>query len=232
MINFNNKDEVASILQFTNVNPTLTKEGLIEHLELCKKYGFNAAMIPPCYVSFAKTYLKDTKIKVASILNFPTANDSLTMKMAALKELINEGVDEFDFPPNPGYLIGGEEDLYFQEMKQVVEYAHEHGVEVKVMLEFGFLNEQQKIKAVELACRANVDWIKNSSGWGPGGSAATVEDVELIKEHMFGISKIKVSGKVNSLEKLKKLIDAGASLAGTSSAIQIIEGLVGDINAY
>ena len=232
MINFNNKQEVASILQFTNVNPTLTKEELIDPLELCKKYGFNAAMIPPCYVSFAKSYLKDTNIKVASIINFPTANDSLAMKMAALKELIKDGVDEFDFPPNPGYLMGGQEDLYFQEMKQIVDYSHKHGVQVKVMLELGFLNNQQKIKAVELACKANVDWIKNSSGWGPGGSAATVEDVELIKANMFGNSKIKVSGKVNSLEKLKALIDAGASLAGTSSAILIIEGLVGDSSAY
>lgn len=232
MINFKNKNELASVIQFTNVKPTLTKQGLIEHLELCKKYGFDAAMIPPCYVSLAKEYLKDTSIKVASILNFPTANDSLSMKMAALKQLILDGVDEFDFPPNPGYLIGGQEDLYFEEMKQITEYAHQNGVSVKVMLEFGFLDEKQKIQAVKLACKANVDWIKNSSGWGEGGSAATVEDVELIKKHMFGDSKIKVSGKVNSLEKLVALMEAGASLAGTSSAVKIIEGLIGDEVAY
>ncbi|PKM64741.1 MAG: deoxyribose-phosphate aldolase [Firmicutes bacterium HGW-Firmicutes-20] len=232
MINFNDKKAVASVLQFTNVNPTLTKKELIEHLELCKEYVFNAAMIPPCYVSFAKDYLKGTSIKVASILNFPTANDSLSMKMAALEQLVADGVDEFDFPPNPGYLIGGQEDLYFEEMKQITEYAHQHGVGVKVMLEFGFLNEQQKIRAVELACKANVDWLKNSSGWGEGGSAATVEDVILIKKHMFGISKIKVSGKVNSLEKLIALMEAGASLAGTSSAVKIMQGLVGDVKAY
>ena len=232
MIDFNDRKQVASVLQFTNVQPTLTKEGLIEHLELCKKYEFNAAMIPPCYVSFAKSYLKDTPIKVASILNFPTANDSLAMKMAALKELIKDGVDEFDFPPNPGYLIGNQEDLYFEELTQIIEYSHAHNVQVKVMLEFGFLNEKQKIRAVELACKANVDWIKNSSGWGPGGSAATVEDVTLIKKHLSGNSKIKVSGKVNSLDKLKSLMEAGAALAGTSSAIKIVEGLVGDEAAY
>lgn len=231
-MNFDDKKKIASVIQFTNVSPTLTKEGLIKHLELCKKYGFNAAMIPPCYVSFAKEYLQGTNIKVASILNFPTANDSLSMKMAALKALIADGVDEFDFPPNPGYLLGGQEDLYFEEMRQVTEYAHQHGVGVKVMLEFGFLNHQQKIRAIELACKANVDWIKNSSGWGEGGSAATVEDVELIKKYMFGSSRIKVSGKVNSLKKLTALMAAGAELAGTSSAVQIIEDLIADENAY
>lgn len=232
MIDFNNKKEVARILQYTNVNPNLTKEGLIEHLELCKRYGFDAAMIPPCYVAFAKEYLKGTGIKVASIINFPAGNDSVAMKLAALKELIKDGVDEFDFPPNPGYLLGGEEHLYLHELNQITTLAHRHNVKVKVMLEFGFLNESQKIRAVQLASTAGVDWIKNSSGWGAGGSPATVEDVHLIKKYMFGISKIKVSGKVNSLKKLKELVEAGAELAGTSSAVMIMQDLEGDPNAY
>jgi deoxyribose-phosphate aldolase len=232
MIDFNNKKEVARLLQFTNVLPTMTHSDLIRHLDLCKQYGFNAAMIPPCYVKIAKEYLLGTGIKVASIINFPTGNDSLGMKLAALSELIRDGVDEFDFPPNPGYLLGGHEDLYLDEMVQIVKLAHLHGVKVKVMLEFGFLSEPLRIKAVELASQAGVDWIKNSSGWGAGGTPASVDDVLLIKKHMHGISKIKVSGKVNTLSKLKELVEAGAELAGTSSAVLIMQDLEGDPNAY
>ena len=73
--------------------------------------------------------------------------------------------------------IGGEEKAYFEEMKQIVEVAHASGVIVKSMLEFGFLNEEQKKKAAQLACEAGIDWVKQSSGWGVGGCAATVEDV-------------------------------------------------------
>lgn len=232
MIDFNNKRDVAKSLQFTNVLPTLTHAQLIEHLELCKLYGFDAAMIPPCYVKFAKEYLRGTHIKVASIINFPTGNDSVAMKLAALKELIADGVDEFDFPPNPGYLLGGQEDLYLDELMQITTYAHQHHVGVKVMLEFGFLNEAQKIRAVQLASQAGVDWIKNSSGWGAGGTPATVDDVVLIKQHLSGHARIKVSGKVNSLKRLKELLEAGAELAGTSSAVQIMHDLEGDPNAY
>lgn len=232
MIDFNDKKAVAKAIQYTDVTSNLTRKGIMEHLEKCKAYGFDAAMVPPCYVALSKAYLEGTDIKVASILNFPAANDTLEIKMAALKELIHAGVDEFDFPPFPGYLIGDQEDLYFEEMKAISEYSHKHGVKVKAMLEFGFLNEEQKIKAVELACKANIDWVKNSSGWGPGGSAATVEDVRLMKKHLSGISRIKVSGKVNSLEKLKELFEAGAELAGTSSAPMIMEGFTGDEEAY
>ncbi len=232
MIDFNNKREVARILQYTNVLPTLTHDELIKHLDQCKHYRFDAAMIPPCFVKQAKAYLKGTGIKVASIINFPAGNDSLAMKLAALRELIKDGVDEFDFPPNPGYLLGGQEDLYLDEMVQITQLAHHHGVKVKVMLEFGFLSEPLRIRAVELASQAGVDWIKNSSGWGAGGTPATVDDVRLIKQHMHGISRIKVSGKVNTLSKLKELVEAGAELAGTSSAVLIMQDLEGDSNAY
>lgn len=232
MINFNDPKEVAKVIQYTNVNPNLTKQGLIEHLEVCKKYGFEAAMVAPCYVAFSKEYLKGTGVRVASTLNFPQANDTTEMKLAALKELIKTGVDEFDFPPNPGLLIGGEEEAYFNEIKQIVDLAHEHDVKVKVMLEFGFLNTEQKIKSAQLSSKAGVDWVKQSSGWGVGGCAATVEDVKILKENIELPCRVKVSGKVNSLEKMKELFEAGAELVGTSSGPEICEGLIGDSEAY
>lgn len=232
MIDFNDKKQVAKAIQYTNVNPNLTREGLLKHLEVCVKYDFQAAMIAPCFVSLAKDVLKGTGIEVASTLNFPMANDTLDMKLAALKELIKTGVDQFDFPPNPGLLIGGEEEAYFQEMKQVVEISHASGVVVKSMLEFGFLNEQQKVRASQLAYEAGIDWVKQSSGWGVGGCAATVEDVRILKENIQAPCRVKVSGKVNSLEIMKAMFEAGAELVGTSSGPAIVDGLVGDPNAY
>ena len=232
MIDFSNMAEVAKAIQYTNVSSDLTKAELIKHLDTCKKYGFDAAMIAPCYVEFAKEYLQGTGIRVATTLNFPQANDTLGMKLAALKELIKTGVDEFDFPPNPGLLVGGEEEAYYQEIKQVVDLAHASNVKVKVMLEFGFLNDEQKVKATQLSYKAGVDWVKQSSGWGKGGCEATVEDVKILKENIQAPCRVKVSGKVNSLEKMKKMFEAGAELVGTSSGPEICEGLIGDANAY
>ena len=232
MIDFNNKQQVAKAIQYTNVNPNLTKEGMIKHLEACAKYEFDAAMVPPCYVSLAKDFLKGTGIKVATTLNFPMANDTLDMKIAALKELAKIGPDEFDFPPNPGLLIGGYEKEYLEEMVQIVKVSHDSGIVVKAMLEFGFLNEEQKIKAAQLAYEAGIDWVKQSSGWGVGGCAATVEDVKILKENIQAPCRVKVSGKVNTLEKMKAMFEAGAELVGTSSGPEIMEGLAGDIDAY
>ncbi len=232
MIDFNDKKQVAKAIQFTNVNPNLTKEGMIKHLKICMKYDFQAAMVAPCFVRLAKDVLRGTGIEVASTLNFPMANDTLEMKVAALKELIKAGADQFDFPPNPGLLIGGFEEEYYEEMRQIVEISHASGVIVKSMLEFGYLNEEQKVKAAQLAYKAGIDWVKQSSGWGVGGCAATIEDVRILKENIKAPCRVKVSGKVNTLEKMKAMFEAGAELVGTSSGPEIIDGLVGDINAY
>lgn len=230
---FTDPKQVAKAIQYTNVNPDLTRAELLRHLETCVEYGFDAAMIAPFWVSLAKDVLSGTGVRVASTLNFPMANDTLAMRLAALKALAADGVDEFDFPPHPGLLLGGDEVLYAKDIAAIVEAAHVEGVKVKAMLEFGFLEtDELKIKATRIAYEAGVDWVKQSSGWGKGGLAATEHDVRLLAEHIEPPCRVKVSGKVNSLEKMRTLFEAGAELVGTSSGPAIVDGLEGDPDAY
>ena len=100
---------------------------------------------------------------------------------------------------------------------------------MKAMLEFGYLKtEAEKRHAVQLLCEAEVPWIKNSSGWGEGGIAATVEDIRLLSEVTAGTkSRVKASGKVNSYEKTVMLIDAGAQMLGTSTGKAMMDGYPG-----
>lgn len=232
-VDFTDSKQVAQAIQYTNVNPDLTRADLVKHVETCVEYGFDAAMIAPYWVSLAKDVLAGTGVRVASTLNFPMANDTLTMRLAALRALVAEGVDEFDFPPHPGLLLGGDEDQYARDISEIVAVAHAEGVKVKAMLEFGFLDtDELKVKATRIAYEAGVDWVKQSSGWGKGGLAATEHDVRLLAENIEPPCRVKVSGKVNTLEKMRSLFEAGAELVGTSSGPAIVDGLVGDPDAY
>ena len=232
MIDFTDRAQVARAIQYTNVNPDLTRAGLLAHVQTCLDYGFDAAMVGPVWVPLAKEALAGSAVRVASTLNFPMANDTLGMKLAALKELAKAGADEFDFPPNPGLLIGGDEAEYAAEIAAIVTAAHDEGMKVKVMLEFGFLTQEQKVRATVLSNEAGVDWVKQSSGCGKGGYAATTEDVALLAANITAPTRVKVSGKVNSLEIMRTMFEAGAELVGTSSGPAIVDGSVGDPNAY
>lgn len=106
-------------------------------------------------------------------------------------------------------------------------------IKVKAMLEFGFITEENmKIKATRFAWEAGIDWVKQFSGWGKGGCAATVDDVRLLKANIQAPCRVKVSGRVNTLAKMKEMFAAGTERVGTSSGPALVTGLVGDINAY
>nr|WP_321461796.1 deoxyribose-phosphate aldolase [uncultured Cohaesibacter sp.] len=233
MIDFNDPKQVAKAIQYTNVNPDLTKKDLLVHVETCAKYEFDAAMVAPCFVALAKDVLKGTGVRVASTVNFPMANDTLEMKLAVVRMLAKEGADEFDFPPNPGLLLGGDVEGYARELTEMARAAHAEGMKIKAMLEFGYITDANlKAKAAQLACEAGIDWVKQSSGWGKGGCLATEEDVAILKANIKAPCRVKVSGKVNTREKMISLFKAGAELVGTSSGPEIISGTAGDIDAY
>ncbi|WP_176086782.1 deoxyribose-phosphate aldolase [Martelella sp. HB161492] len=233
MIDFSNREQVAKAIQYTNVNPDLTKEGLLAHVKVCAEYGFDAAMVPPCWVKLSKEALAGTGVKVASTVNFPMANDTLEMKLAVVRLLAKEGADQFDFPPNPGLILGGDEAAYAKELQEVTRVAHEEGMQIKAMLEFGYITDNaMKARVAQLACEAGIDWVKQSSGWGKGGCAATEEDVKILAANIKAPCRVKVSGKVNTREKMQSLFEAGAELVGTSSGPAIVDGIAGDPNDY
>lgn len=233
MIDFDDDRAVAGSIQFTNVQHQITRAELISHVERCAELRVHAAMIGPAWVPITRDILKGTEVRVATTLNFPQANDSTAMKTALIPYIAEMGADEFDFPPNPGFLLSRMHEEYHREISEVVAVAHAHGLVVKAMLEFGYLaTTELRQEAVRIACDAGIDWIKQSSGWGIGGIEARIEDVSLMRQILSPPTRIKVSGKVNSRAKMKKLFEAGAELVGTSSAIEIIEGRTGDQNAY
>ncbi len=216
--------ELAKMIQFTNVRPNASKEMIIKHLETCAEYKFDGAMVAMCWVPLAKEVLKGSGVKVASCIGLGFGNESLHGKIALIRECVALGADEIDYEPNMSLYLSGMYEAFRDEGARLVEAAA--GYPIKAMLEFGYLNsEQEKRHAVQLLTEAQVPWIKNSSGWGAGGIAATVEDMRLLREVCEGThSRVKASGQVNSYEKAVALINAGAQMIGTSTGKAVMDG--------
>ena len=60
---------------------------------------------------------------------------------------------------------------------------------LKVIVETCYLTEEEKVKLCKAVTSAGADFIKTSTGFGTGG--ATLEDVELFKEHVGENVRIK-----------------------------------------
>lgn len=214
--------ELARHIQYTNVAPDLKREQAAAHCEACLLHGFDAAMLAPCWAPLAIDILRGSSSHAASAFSFPSGNDSTPMKVAMVRALIAEGVMDFDFTANTGYLLSGLEKEFYLDIKSVSEVARAAGAQLKVILEFGLLpGEVLRRRAAELAIEAGVDFLKQSSGF-TNGLPATVADVAFLCRVAAGRARVKASGKVDSRTKALALLDAGASLLGTSAAIAIV----------
>ena len=221
------KQELAKMIQFTNVRPNATKDMIIAHLETCAEYQFDGAMIAMCWVPLAREVLRGSGVKVATCIGLGFGNESLHAKIGLVRECLALGADDIDYEPNMGLYLSGMYDEFQEESAELVKAAAGHSL--KAMLEFGYLaSEEEKRHAVRLLAEAQVPWIKNSSGWGEGGIPATVEDIRLLREVTGGTqSKVKASGKVNSYDKAVTLINAGAQMLGTSTGKTVMDGYEG-----
>lgn len=212
---------IASMIDHTLLKPDTTGEMIDKLCAEAKKYEFAAVCVNPYYVSRAKELLKDTNIKVATVIGFPLGANTKEVKAFETEDAIKNGADEVDMVINIGALKSEEYDVVIDDIKSVVKAANGKAI-VKVIIETCLLTEEEKIMACKLAKEAGADYVKTSTGFSTGG--ATVEDVKLMKEIVGDSLKIKASGGIRDYKTAKAMIDAGASRIGASASIKIVEG--------
>jgi deoxyribose-phosphate aldolase len=224
-------ENLAHSIQYTNVRPEVTRAEMVAHAERALEYQFHAAMVPMCWVPLVKEVLKGSPVRVATCFGLGLGHESLYSKLAMTRECLALGADEVDYGPNMGFFLSGMLTEFQEEARQIVQAAE--GMTVKVMLELGFIAEEdRRILAAQLLDEAGVPWVKNSSGWGPGSEAASPENIRLLRRSVSPRCKVKASGKISSYEKAIALLDAGAELLGASAAPEIMRQIQGNEKGY
>ena len=209
---------LAAYIQSTIISNTLTVARWEQHIAECLRYRFQAAMIPPAWVKRTAQALRGTGIKTASFVDFPYGTMTSRGKAYETAQLIENGAEEVDLMPNVGFLLSGMEREYADDICGVVEAAGK--IPVKIMLELSLLNDQQKERAVALSVDAGVAYLKNASGGAVG--VATPEQISFLRRLAPPTVRIKASGGIRTAQQVRDLVQAGADLVGTSSAVQIV----------
>ena len=195
--------------------------GVNEITKLCdeaKRYDFASVCINPVNVLLAKKLLEGTDVKVCTVIGFPLGANTTAAKSAETALAYADGCDEFDMVINVGALKDKRDDYVHNDMRAVVEAAG--GKCVKVIIETFFLDDEEKARAVELACQAGAAFVKTCTGFNDG--KATVADVTLMKNAAAGRARVKASSGIRTYADAKALIDAGAERLGTSAGAKIL----------
>lgn len=184
-------------------------------------YGMAAVCIFPSYVPMAREILKDTKVRIATVIAFPFGVTFTEIKEAEMRATAARGADEMDFVINIAALKSGEDKAVEDEMLYLTAKARTLGVHTKFIIEAAYLNQDEKVRICKIANRVRPDFMKTSTGYGPSG--ATVEDVRLMRSHLLPEIQIKAAGGIRNHAEALQMLQAGASRLGTSAGIKIIE---------
>ncbi len=209
---------ILGMIDHTMLKPDATKD-MIE--ELCKEAmenKFAAVCVNPCYVKLCKDILRNSDVKVATVIGFPLGANTKEVKAFETMDAIKNGADEVDMVINIGALKIKNYELVKEDIEEVVKAAKDKAL-VKVIIATCLLTDEEKIKACEISMIAGADFVKTSTGFSTGG--ATVDDVKLMKSIVGDKLEVKASGGVRDIDSAKKMIEAGATRLGTSSGVKI-----------
>jgi len=208
-------------IDHTLLKANATQEELLKLCDEAKVYSFASVCINPFWVPLCNEALKDSDVKVCTVIGFPLGATSTESKAFETSIALSQGAEEFDMVINIGALKDKQDEVVLNDIKAVV-YAAQ-GKTVKVIIETCLLTEEEKVRACELCVLAKAHFVKTSTGFSTAG--ATFEDVRLMKETVKGHCLVKAAGGVKSSDDLRKMIEAGADRIGTSSGVKLIQGL-------
>ena len=217
--NFNR--ELAAIIDHTLLKPEATQGEVDKLCEEARQYHFCSVCVNTSWVSRCRDLLRGSGVKVCCVVGFPLGAMESRSKAYESREAITNGADEIDMVVNIGALKSKDYALVEKDIRAVVQAAR--GKISKVILETGLLTDEEKVMACQLAKKANATFVKTSTGF-VKGSAATVEDVALMRRTVGPRMGVKASGGVRSLADALKMIEAGATRIGTSSGVAIVTG--------
>ena len=212
--------EIAKYIDHTNLKATATRADIETLCAEARQYGFRAVCVNPSQVVNAVEFLAGSEVRVATVIGFPLGATTSLTKAREAEEAVAAGAAELDMVINIGALKEGRLDLVRDDIKAVVRAAR--GALVKVILETCYLTDEEKVLACRAAAEAGANFVKTSTGFGPGG--ATLEDVRLLRANIPPTMEVKASGGIREIEAARAFIAAGATRLGTSAGVAIVKG--------
>ncbi len=196
-------------------------------------FHFATVCVLPCWVKAAAEVLRDSDVRVCTVISFPLGADTTRTKIAAAEEAVALGADEIDVVMNVTALLSGQVLEVRDELRGVINAVRMRTVNsgkgaviVKVIIETCYLNNKLKRLACRVAELAGADYVKTSTGMGPKG--ATAQDVELLRDALGEHVGVKASGGIRSYKDAALMLNAGASRLGTSAGVEIMRDFLGD----
>lgn len=212
---------LAKYIDHTLLRPEATEPQIRTLCREAVQFGFASVCINPYWVRLSGELLSCAQPVVCTVIGFPLGATHPDTKAYEARRAIFDGARELDMVLNVGALKSGRDQNVLGDIARVVEVCHESGALCKVILETALLTDEEKVLACTLCKEAGADFVKTSTGFGPGG--ATSEDVALMRRVVGPRIGVKAAGGIRDLAATQKMLEAGATRIGASAGVKIVQ---------
>jgi len=210
---------IAGRIDQTLLKPDASLRQYEEFIEESDTYGFRALVVPPTLVLYASQV---AKTPIATVIGFPNGYDLIDVKKAAIERAANHGAKEVDIVANIVNIKSWRLDAFEEEVRELAGLAHELGLKIKIIIETGYLTQNEIFEASKRVAAAGADYVKTSTGFGKRG--VTISDIVIMKKAVKGTSTgVKASGGIRTAIDAAAMLVAGADIIGASSGIKIVK---------
>lgn len=218
--------DIAGYIDHTLLKADATPQEIENLCKEARENHFAAVCVNPPFVKQCADLLRGSGVQVATVVGFPLGAHTTATKVFETEQALVDGATEIDMVINIGALKAKRDDFVRDDIHQVVEAAHRGGGIVKVIIEAALLNDEEKVRASRLSKEAGAEFVKTSTGFGPGG--ATAHDVALMRQTVGPNLGVKAAGGVKDLKQAQEMIQAGATRIGASAGVKIVREARGE----
>ncbi|MBX7063027.1 MAG: deoxyribose-phosphate aldolase [Pyrinomonadaceae bacterium] len=211
----------ASLIDHTLLKPEASLNDIKKLCREAAEFGFASVCVNPAYVKDAVEFLKGSGVPVCTVIGFPLGATLPDVKAYEARRAIFNGAREVDMVINIGALKSGDDCLVEDDIRAVVEAAHQDHILCKVIIETALLTDEEKVRACLAAKNAGADFVKTSTGFAKGG--ATANDVALMRHTVGSALGVKASGGVKGIDDARAMFEAGATRIGASVGVKIAQ---------
>jgi len=212
---------LAHMIDHTLLKPDATQDQIAQLCFEARKHGFASVCVNPAHVRLCAELLKGSGVPVCTVIGFPLGATATDVKVFETQQSIRDGASELDMVINVGALKSRDYELVERDIASIARACHAASTILKVIIEAALLTDEEKVAACQLAKVAGADFVKTSTGFGPGG--ATAEDVALMRRVVGPSMGVKAAGGIRSHADAQKMIAAGASRIGASASVRILQ---------
>jgi deoxyribose-phosphate aldolase len=213
-------NDIAKMIDHSLLNPALTDKELERGCRLGLEYECGSVCIMPYYLDRCAEILRGSSVKASTTIGFPHGGHTTAIKAAEARRALDDGAEELDMVVNISKVLSGDWDYVQHDIHAVIDLTHARGQKVKVIFENCYLKDDQKIRLCEICGELGADWVKTSTGYGPGG--ATIEDLKLMRAHSPARVQVKAAGGIRDLDKLLEVRALGVTRVGASRTAEIL----------